>query len=216
MANEIELIRGRDGEFFIDLLDKDGRQFRTPDTITFAQVRLPKSGGGNVDLFAPLTAAVNEIQNILYSATPDAGTFKLQAGTETTTALNFDADAAAIQTALRALNQFSALTVAAGSDFDVSFVGADGGRNQPLLVAVEISLTAASTPVTVAITKTITGKGEFGIDIIDPQCPRLRCVVSEDETNLLIKASDQDIEPIVRQGAKDLQIQIFERALKVT
>jgi len=215
MANEILLTKGRDGEFTIDLTDGTGKQFRTPDPITFAQVRLPAQAGGSVDIFSPLTPGVNEIQNIDFDVVPDEGTFKLQAGSEITTVLNFDADAAAIQAALRALTQFSALTVAAGDDFDVSFVGDDGGRSQPLLVAVQSTLKNTGTDTVVTIKKTTTGKGENGVDIIDSQCPRLRCVLSEDQLALIRTGNNQDIEPIVRQGAKDLNIPILKDVLKV-
>jgi hypothetical protein len=66
------------------------------------------------------TDALNtdEVQTITFSATPTKGTYKLGYGTEETAALDFDADAAAVQTALRTLTGLSAVTVAAaGSGF---------------------------------------------------------------------------------------------------
>jgi uncharacterized phage protein gp47/JayE len=83
-----------------------------------------------------------------------AGTWKIKYKNEETSVLAFNANAATIQAAINALNGLSGVTVTGtyGGGFVVTFAGADGKQNQPLLV---ISLNTLS--VTVTVTETTAG-----------------------------------------------------------
>ncbi len=83
----------------------------------------------------PGTAAVNEIESITYDVSPDAGTFTLTYGGDTTSALDWDATANEVQTALRALTSVGGANVnCSGGPFNttpitIEFVNTLGGQN---------------------------------------------------------------------------------------
>lgn len=72
--------------------------------------------------------AVTEVQSIAFDNVPDAGTWTITYGEETTSALAFDANAAAVQAALRLFEGLEDVTVTGdyANDFVVTFVGVDG------------------------------------------------------------------------------------------
>lgn len=108
---------------------------------------------------AVITAAVNEIQDIDFDAVPDSGAWKLTFSGQETSSLAYNANAAAVQSALNALSNLSAVTVAGDytAGFTVTFAGADGGVNQPLLTASVNTLLIVATPVTINIVETLAG-----------------------------------------------------------
>lgn len=106
-----------------------------------------------------LIAGTDEVQNIDFGgSTPTSGSFKLTYRGETTAAINWDDAAADVQTALRALNGLSEVTVSGTypADFVVTFAGADGKQIQPLLGYADNTLDDGS-PVTITITETTPG-----------------------------------------------------------
>lgn len=110
----------------------------------------------------------DEVQTITLTGVPTGGTFRLgfsglgrdgspylALAQQETANIAFNASAAAVQTALRALGNLGAgLTVSgsAGGPYTVTFAGMRlGGRDQPLLVLTNNSLTGGTTPsVTIA------------------------------------------------------------------
>lgn len=101
------------------------------------------------------SGAASEVQNLdLGGAT--GGTYTLSFGSETTSALAFDADAATIDTALEALENIGTgnVAVTAGSDFVITFGGTLANSKLPLLVLGAGSLTGGSGE---EITRTTTG-----------------------------------------------------------
>lgn len=106
-----------------------------------------------------IAAGVNEVQDIDFSAVPDAGEWTLIFdGVETGTLLFNDA-AATVQTALNALSNLSAVTVSGNytSGFTVTFAGADGSFDQPLLQIGTNTLENTSVAVNVNFAETTTG-----------------------------------------------------------
>lgn len=123
-----------------------------------------KSSLGNlltltIDKTATLIAAVDEIQNLAFSAVPDAGNWSLTFDGQTTSVLAFNASALDIQNALNALSNLSGVSVAGsyGAGFNVTFAGADGSVDQPMLVEASNTLTASAAGVTLTITESVKG-----------------------------------------------------------
>jgi hypothetical protein len=104
------------------------------------------------------TAAVTAVQHLAFSAVPASGSYELRYGANTTSAIQWDDNAAAVQAALRALTGLSTITVAGDTTagFDVTFTGVSGAAT--LLQVVADSL-QSSTPVNVTITPTTTTAG---------------------------------------------------------
>jgi hypothetical protein len=110
------------------------------------------------DADVTLIAGTDEVQTISFSATPTSGSFKLVLDDETTAAISYTADAAAVQAALRALNALSAVTVSGtfATNFVVTFTGADGLQAQSLMTVDSNTLDAGGA-VTVTIAETTPG-----------------------------------------------------------
>lgn len=102
---------------------------------------------------AYLEGAQSEVQTLdLDSAS--GGTYTLAFGSETTSALNFDDDAATIQAALEALSNIGSgnVTVASASDFTLTFGGTLANAKLPLISVDDASLTGTTTGATVTRT----------------------------------------------------------------
>lgn len=115
-----------------------------------------------------LVAGQDEIQTIDFSTVPITGSFKLQfreIDTDTITPANNAAD---IQSMLRANPYLSEVTVTGDftAGFVVSFIGADGKIDQPLLVVVDDSLMdVAPAAVTILIVETTPGIPQGLVDV---------------------------------------------------
>ncbi len=98
-------------------------------------------------------AAVTEVQNIAFSATPDGGAIKFKYGTVASTSIAFGADATAVQTALRTIAGLELVTVTGtfAASFDVTFAGVLG--DVALLTEFQNTLLDTATPVTTTITQ---------------------------------------------------------------
>lgn len=104
----------------------------------------------------------DEVQHLALG-TPSTGTYTLTLGGQSTTALAYNADAAAIEAALEALPLIGAdnVTVVAGtpSGFDITFVGRLASSNMPLLTGTG----AGGFDGTIAITQTTPGASGFNL-----------------------------------------------------
>jgi hypothetical protein len=119
-------------------------------------------------------AAVNEVQTVTITGTPTGGTFTLTFDGETTAAIAFNANAAAVQTALLALTNLDTgdVTVTGGPGPGTPYVitfGADyAGQNVGPVTASGAGLTGGTTPaVTVAQTTpgSAASASSFGLDL---------------------------------------------------
>jgi hypothetical protein len=102
-------------------------------------------------------SAVNEIQTVTITGTPTGGTFTLSYKGQTTTAIAYNAAAAAVQAALQALSTIGSgnatVSGSAGGPYTVTFVGALAGINVDQLGAVG-SFTGGSSPAVAVVTAT--------------------------------------------------------------
>lgn len=114
-----------------------------------------------------LIAGTDEVQTITFSLTPDAGSFTVSYEGDETAAIAHDDLAADVQVALRALSGLSEVTVSGDftTGFVVTFTGADGVQEQPLLVEETNTLLDTPTAVTITVTETTPGvyQGETGM-----------------------------------------------------
>lgn len=106
-----------------------------------------------------IAAGTNEVQTISFTAVPDAGSWSLVFDGEETSPMAFNANAAAVQSAINALSALSAVSVSGNyaSGFAVTFAGADGQVNQPLFRIGANTLTNTSVLVGVSIIETTQG-----------------------------------------------------------
>jgi len=111
-----------------------------------------------------LTNGVTEVQTITPSAAPTAGTYTLSFGSGTTSAIQWNATASQIATAINTLPGLSEATVTGtlATSIVVTFNGFYGDADP--LVAGSVSLVNGVTPVTLTVAETV--KGEKSIPII--------------------------------------------------
>lgn len=111
------------------------------------------------DTEVTLIAGTDEVQTITFNTVPDEGGFTVFYGSEETVSINYDDIAADFQTALRALNNLSEVTVTGNftAGFVVTFAGLDGKQEQPILVEGTNTLKTSSVAVTITITETTPG-----------------------------------------------------------
>lgn len=119
--------------------------------------------GGDAGKIGPFQggAPTNEVQTLTVTGTPTGGTYKLGFDGETTAALAFNANAAAIQAALLALPGVGAtdLAVTGSGPFTVTYGGARAGQDVPKITLEENALTGGSTPSVTVATTTPGGAG---------------------------------------------------------
>lgn len=118
------------------------------------------------------SASTNEVQTITTTGTPTGGTFKLRFRGQTTTAIAYNAAAAAIDSALEALSSIDAGAVtctggALPTGVVVTFTGAYAGMNVPVLEVVESALTGGTAP-EVIITGSTPGMPPIGVHVLTP------------------------------------------------
>jgi uncharacterized phage protein gp47/JayE len=107
---------------------------------------------------------------------PDAGTFTLTYRGETTSAIAYNANAAAVQAALNALSNLSGVVVSGNftSGFTVEFDGDDGLQPQTLLSATS-SLTASLVAVDIDVTETVEGEAQGTVDCASVETGPIDC-----------------------------------------
>lgn len=114
-----------------------------------------------------LVAGQDEVQTLTFDEVPDSGTFKLTHLGSTTDALAFNSTAQEIQDALNELQYLSEVLVSGsfGAGFLVTFQGADGKINQPLLVVTDNTLTLLSDPVPSLVVQTTVGISQGTVNV---------------------------------------------------
>lgn len=101
------------------------------------------------------TVGSNEVQSIAITGSPTGGSYTLEFDGQVTAPIAYNANAAAIQSALLALSNLGTgdVTVAGTGPFTVTFGGNKAGVNVPTIVADDSGLTGGTTPtVTVSVT----------------------------------------------------------------
>lgn len=114
------------------------------------------SGGGLITELVHGTAGTNEVQSVTAAAGVSGGTFTLAFNGPVTQPIAWNATAAQVQAALRALSTINTVTVtgAGGGPFTVTWSGSQGSAAQALLVADGTQLTGASTSLVTLATAT--------------------------------------------------------------
>jgi hypothetical protein len=127
--------------------------------VTFTP-RLPKGFTAYMTNF-PTAGNVNAVQTVTILGTPTGGTFTLAYGGYTTTALAYNATAAAVQTALLALTSIgtgnATVTSPAAWTYTVTFTGTLGNKPITTMTANGTNLTPGGTPGQVTVTPTTPG-----------------------------------------------------------
>lgn len=115
-----------------------------------------------------LVAGVDEVQTITFDTVPDEGSFTVSFNNDETVAINYNDLAADVQIALRDLDELSEVTVSGDftSGFVITFTGADGVQEQPLLVEEINTLKTSSVAVTITITETTPGEYQGTTEMI--------------------------------------------------
>lgn len=197
------ITQGKDAVIRARLTDKNG----VASNITgwsYIEMKFQETNGV-LKKYAPLTTSVDEIQRITASDTPDSGTFTIGLMDQTTSAINWDADASAIQAAINALNGISGVTVSgAWPVFDATFAGNSGGRDWALMVLTS-ALKKAAADVDLTPTEETKGIPKNGIEVVYVHPATIDIYLSEDDTDDL-QSGDTDIIPTVRIGESDLNI----------
>jgi len=105
-----------------------------------------------------VTTGIDEVQTVTFSSVPTSGVFKLVHETNETVDINWDDTNTEIQTALNNLASLSAVTVTGNytDGFVVTFTGADGDQEQPLLTTADNTLSDGAA-VNVTVTETTKG-----------------------------------------------------------
>lgn len=141
-----------------------------------------------VDTEAALAAPANEVQTITIAGTPTGGTFTLSYGGQTTSAIAYNAAAAAVQTALRALSSIGSTGVTVtggpgpGTPYVATFGGLLAGSNLAQMTASGALLTGGTTP---GVTVTTTTPGASGF--------KSAGLVTEDGLEKALSESSNDI-----------------------
>ena len=115
-----------------------------------------------------ILAQTNEVQKIFFSSVPTGGTWSLNFNGQLTSALAFNANAAAVEAALEALSNLTSVTVSGNyaSGFTITFDGVDGNQNQPALVVNTNTLVNGLFGVTIQIQENTKGRP----DSVDIKC----------------------------------------------
>lgn len=206
----IQITRGKDVTATLRLTK--GKNGPPQDLTGFTLIKLRfASSQGVVELLAPLTPAINEVQKLDFSAPADAGSFKIKIGSEKTASLGFDASNTDIQTAINNLKEISGAIVTgspASSPAQTTFAGGSAGRDIPEMTipSEDNSLTASSTAVSITPSTTTPGVAENGVDVINEPCGIIKMKMSEVQSLLFDEGKDQAMDPVVRIGTEDLNI----------
>lgn len=157
--------------------------------------------------FTSSHALLNDLQRVTITGSPTGGTFTLSIGATPSAAIDFDATAAEVETALSGISGYTGSVDVQGDPggpYIVEFIGAKAGTDVPTMTANAAGLTGGSTPgVTVrAINNGDTGTvgyGHIGTIADRASAPWLTAVHSygEGADKFSLRATDARIEQMV-------------------
>lgn len=106
---------------------------------------------------------IDEIQTLTFSDAPDAGSFELVFGAETTVPILFSEADIDVENALNNLSGLSAVSVSGdfSTGFVITFAGADGETTHPALTISNNTLEITSSPITIDVEETVKGFPPF-------------------------------------------------------
>ncbi|KKL98556.1 hypothetical protein LCGC14_1823250, partial [marine sediment metagenome] len=109
------------------------------------------------------TIIIDEIQTLTFSDAPDAGSFELVFGAETTVPILFSEADIDVENALNNLSGLSAVSVSGdfSTGFVITFAGADGETTHPALTISNNTLEITSSPITIDVEETVKGFPPF-------------------------------------------------------
>lgn len=112
--------------------------------------------------------AQNAVQLISIQGSPEGGTFTITVGADTTSALAYNASAATVQTAIRALTAVGAgnadVTGPAGGPYRVEYISGKAGTAMPVATGNASLLTGGSNPKAVHVQEVRPGKAASALD----------------------------------------------------
>lgn len=189
--NPIEIVKNTDKSLNITMRDENGDPIDLSSASDITACFKGTSGNDPV----VLGIARNEVQSISFSATPDAGNFRLTHEGNETVDIPFGASNTDVETALNNLSSLSAVTVTGsfGSGFIVTFAGADGSKDQPELTATTNTLTSGGNAVTVTVATTTEGRRP-GIVGTNLTAGKFRIDMIKSESSLLETGNGKDLE----------------------
>ena len=131
----------------------------TPANTAVAVMTADASGLGGGGLISELThgtSGINEVQTVTLASGVNAGTFTLQFQGPVTDQLSYNASAAQVQAALRAIPTINTVSVtgSAGGPWTVTWSGGQAAAQQPLLFGDGSQLTGATTSLITLVTAT--------------------------------------------------------------
>lgn len=114
--------------------------------------------GSTIEFAGAPAAGTSEVQTLTVTGTPTGGTFKLKFRNRTTAAIAYNANAAAIQSALEALSTIGTgnVAVTGTGPFTITFQGTKGKQALPTITLAVNALTGGTTP-SVTIVKATPG-----------------------------------------------------------
>lgn len=213
----IKIVAGRDKKIRIFVFEEDGK---TPADITgydYINLAVRSLTGDRVELLAPRSAGADEVQDIDFDSVPDAGSFQITLGNETTAAIPFGASNTDVENAINALELFSEVVVTGNftGGFQVTFQGKNGKRNQPAVVIANNTLEAASAPVAVTVAVTTEGKSRSGIEVFSVFPAVLDAYYTEEETVLILQDQVLCGDLQIRKGEDDMDIEPLDDFIEV-
>lgn len=106
-----------------------------------------------------LAAGANAVQTLTITGSPTGGTYKLRFNGQVTSSIAFDANAAAIDSALEALTTIGAgnIAVSGSGPFTLTFQGDLAGKEQPLVELDTNALTGGTSPSATIVIATLGG-----------------------------------------------------------
>ncbi len=215
---KVKVTVGKDFDFFIKLRKKNGDPESLTDWSVIKILFNSKTPGAPVELRAPVTPGIDEIQTLSFSAVPASGTFTLTHDGNQTTDLAFGASALDIQNALNALKSLSTVTVTGSfaADFVITFTNDDGNRDQLLLLATPTDLKdGANADITITPAVTTPGVPTKGIEVTDAACGILHVFGTEDESEQMAEGGDLPADLQIRIKDRDLNIKPLENFVDV-
>lgn len=108
---------------------------------------------------AEIEPGTDAVQHIAFSGVPASGAWTLSIDGDETESLAYDANAAAVQAALRELDGYADVTVSGNytDGFDVTFAGEAGEQPQPLMTSSDTLQTSSPAAITITITEETEG-----------------------------------------------------------
>lgn len=107
----------------------------------------------NIDAAVTIGASANEVQSLFFSTVPTSGVYKIKIGSLSTANINWNDNAAAVQSKINALTGYSGVTVSGDTSvgFTINFLGSSGAMEQPTIEITNNTLLTGLTSVNTTV-----------------------------------------------------------------